>query len=164
MWAILVVRKCKGCCLGGLCYISNTLHICTTPQQHCSTNLLYEQGHSAEVLGKAVAQLGFRFSSVGRAYFGRDWSISYVNLSYSFPLFVWQYSQRVLLQSYSQPCMSTCCFKYAQITSLQTEHSSPRSICTTDLQRMSHWMCKLKQSNFGLKTQGNYNNTTRKVT
>ena len=44
--------KCKGCCLGGLYYIRNTLHMFTTPQQQYGTSLLYEQGNTAKVLGK----------------------------------------------------------------------------------------------------------------
>ena len=35
---------CKDYFLGGLFYVSNTLHVCTTPQQHCSTSLLHEHG------------------------------------------------------------------------------------------------------------------------
>ena len=54
-------KKCKVCCLGDLWYISNTLYMCTTLQQHCGISLLYEQGYTAEVLGKTVLQLGFRF-------------------------------------------------------------------------------------------------------
>ena len=34
--------QCKGCWLGGLCYVSKTLHMCTTLQQHCGTSLLHE--------------------------------------------------------------------------------------------------------------------------
>ena len=45
----------KGCYLGSLCYIRNALHMCKTPQKHCGISLLYEQGHSAEVLGKIVS-------------------------------------------------------------------------------------------------------------
>ena len=26
-------RECKGCYLGGLCYVRDTLNVCTTPQQ-----------------------------------------------------------------------------------------------------------------------------------
>ena len=48
----------KGCCLGGLCYLSNTLHVCTTPQKHHSISLLYEYDHIAEVLRKTAVQLG----------------------------------------------------------------------------------------------------------
>ena len=62
----------KVCYLGGLCYVSNTLHVCTMLQQHYGTSLLYEQGHSAEVLGKTVVQLGFKQSSVDKTLFGRD--------------------------------------------------------------------------------------------
>ena len=28
-------EECKICCLGGLCHINNTLHVCITPQKHC---------------------------------------------------------------------------------------------------------------------------------
>ena len=47
-------RKCKVCCLDGLCHIRNTLNIYTTLQQHYSTSLIYEQDYIAEVLGKTV--------------------------------------------------------------------------------------------------------------
>ena len=58
--------ECIGCCLGGFCHISNTLYVCTISQQHFGTRLLYEQDHTAEVLGKRVAQLGLRCSSVNK--------------------------------------------------------------------------------------------------
>ena len=54
--------------------------------------------------------------------------------------------------------------KYAQITSLQLSIQVQGQYAQLTCKRMSHQMCKLKQSNFGLKTQGNYNNNTRKVT
>ena len=59
-----VSRECKVCCLGGPYHVSNTLHVRTTPQEHCSTILIYDQGHNAEVLGKTVVLLGFRTSCV----------------------------------------------------------------------------------------------------
>ena len=40
----------KGCYLGGLYHITNTLHMCIVLQQYCSTNQLYEQSHTARVL------------------------------------------------------------------------------------------------------------------
>ena len=43
-------ERCKGCCLGGFFHINNTLNVCKTPQQLCSINLLYNQGHTTEVL------------------------------------------------------------------------------------------------------------------
>ena len=54
------MAKCKGCCLGGPCYVRNTLHIYTILQQNCGTSLLHEQGHPAGVLVKIVVLLGFR--------------------------------------------------------------------------------------------------------
>ena len=51
----MVAGEYKGCFLGGFCDISNTLHVCTIPHQHCSISLLYEQGYTADVLGKKVA-------------------------------------------------------------------------------------------------------------
>ena len=44
-------REYKKYYLGGLCYIGKTLHMCTTPKQHCSTSLL---GYIAELLGEKV--------------------------------------------------------------------------------------------------------------
>ena len=58
--------ECKGCCLGGLCYVSNTLHMCTTLQQYYGISLLYEQGHTAEVLGM---QLGLKQVMVDKTMF-----------------------------------------------------------------------------------------------
>ena len=43
--------KCKGCCLGSLCCVKNTLHVLTTLQQRFSIGLLHEQTHTAELLG-----------------------------------------------------------------------------------------------------------------
>ena len=56
-------------CQSGLCYFSNTLNMCTIPQQYYCTSLLYEQSHTAKVWEKIVAELGFRLSSVGRVLF-----------------------------------------------------------------------------------------------
>ena len=50
--------KCNNCCLDGLCYVSSTLHMCTTLQQHCGISLLHKQGYTAKVFGKTVALLG----------------------------------------------------------------------------------------------------------
>ena len=44
--------ECKGCCLGSLYYINNTLNMCTILQQQYSVSLLHEQGHTAEALDK----------------------------------------------------------------------------------------------------------------
>ena len=59
-------REHNGCCPGGLFHIKNTLHICTTLQQHCSISLLHDEGHTAEELGIRVAKLGFRTISIKR--------------------------------------------------------------------------------------------------
>ena len=83
-----VVLHCKDCCLGGFCHVSNNLHVCTTPQQHYSTSLLYEQGHTAEVLGKTVVLIGFRNSCTERIQLGKYNSINSVNWSYSFPFLI----------------------------------------------------------------------------
>ena len=40
----------KGCCLGGLSHINNTLKVCTTLLQHHSISLLYEHSYTVEVL------------------------------------------------------------------------------------------------------------------
>ena len=77
---LLQCPTCKGCCLGGLCHIINTLHVCAKPQHHCGTRLLYKQGCTAYVLGKTVAHLGFRYTSVDRIYFGKDRSIKLIEV------------------------------------------------------------------------------------
>ena len=67
-----IKSKCKGCCLGSLCHISNTLYMCAILQQLCGTNLLYKQAHTAEVLGKTKTQLALRYSYIDKIYFGKD--------------------------------------------------------------------------------------------
>ena len=61
-------KTSKSHCLSGLCHISNTLHMCTTLQQHYGTSLLYEQGYTAELLGKTISQLRLGCSSVDKIY------------------------------------------------------------------------------------------------
>ena len=46
-------------CLGSLCYIKNTLYVCTTLQQHCVISLLYEQGYTANKLGAKLVKHRF---------------------------------------------------------------------------------------------------------
>ena len=58
--------ECKGCCLGGVFHVRNTLQMCITPQQHCSTSLLYKKGYTAEVLGKTVVLIWFRTNCIER--------------------------------------------------------------------------------------------------
>ena len=60
--------ECESCCLGGHFYISNTLYMCTIPQQHCGISLLHEQGHNAEVLRKRIASFGFRVCYIERIF------------------------------------------------------------------------------------------------
>ena len=48
--------------------------------EDCSTSMLHEQGHTAEVLGKIVAQLGFKCSSIDKVQFGKDRSIDLIKV------------------------------------------------------------------------------------
>ena len=52
------IVHCKGYCLGGLCHFRNTLKVFITPQPHSGISLLYEQGYTAEALGKHKSRLG----------------------------------------------------------------------------------------------------------
>ena len=75
-------REYKDYCLGSLCHISKTLHMCTTPQQHCGISLRHEQGYNAVML---VAKLGLERVLVDRTILGIDNSVFLDKLKLLFP-------------------------------------------------------------------------------